>query len=491
MKKRGWVIFFVFFWSFLGIGLRLCYLALGTPYEQAQIRQSSYTVTVDLPRGTVFDREGVPITNREQEMRQSPVPEGWNISGLWVACRQGFSTVQPAVHLVGYLDGQGRGVSGLQKEFDSLLQGIPTTVTYTVNGTYGVVEGIKPLLEQNTAQYEKGVVTTLLYQLQKKGEEVFPSGKRGAVAVSCCATGELLCAASFPGFSPKDVAASLESSASPLLNRLFCEYNVGSVFKLCVAAAALEQGISPSYSYCCQGSITAGVEFGCHNNRGHGTLTMFEALAVSCNPYFIHLAEKVGARSLYRMAVALGFGIATPLGETMVGEGGFLPTPETLASPASLANFAIGQGDFMATPLQIQTLTAAIANGGVRFAPNLVLGTRNQQGKTAYRKGGQGVRVMKQETADTLREMMGRVMTHGTGQKGYEKTLPSGGKTSTAETGMVDHNGQGVKICWFTGFYPLDNPRYAVTVVVEEGLSGGDTAAPVFLELCRYLKGLL
>ena len=125
MKKRGWVLFFIFIWSFLGLGLRLTYLSLGAPYARVQTRQSSYIATVDLPRGTVFDREGTPLTNRKTVLRQSPVPGNWGIEGVYVACRQGLSTVQPAVHLVGYLDGNGQGVSGLQKEFNPLLTGTP------------------------------------------------------------------------------------------------------------------------------------------------------------------------------------------------------------------------------------------------------------------------------------------------------------------------------------------------------------------------------
>ncbi len=488
MKKRGWILFFVFVWSFFGIGGRLAYLSLGKNYRQTAVGQSSFQVVVDMPRGTVFDRTLASITNREWVEKTGGVA-----GGVSVKCKQGLSVVQPACHLVGYLQ-ENRGISGLQKGFDTLLTGTPTTLTYVKNGAGGILQGISPTLSGDLSVYEKGVVTTLWLPLQQAVEGVFPKGKRGAMVISRVASGEILAGASFPAFSPLDVSASFENTASPLINRMITPYNVGSVFKLAVVAAALEQGISPNFSYTCTGKIQAGQEFSCHKQEGHGTLNMSKALAVSCNPYFIHLAGTVGAKAIVQTVTSLGFGISTPLCEGIVGEGGKLPLLQDLiSSPAATANFAIGQGELLSTPLHIQTLTAAIAGGGVAFPLHLVLATRNQQGELAYEKGREGRRVMSADTAQTLQQMMKEVLLSGTGVKGYYEPLAGAGKTSTAQTGMVDAKGQGVTQVWFTGFLPADNPQYAVTILVEGGSSGGEDAAPIFYELCKVIEqeGLL
>ena len=487
MKKRGWILFFLFVWVFLGIGGRLAYVSLGTSYQKTALGQSSFVVVVDMPRGTVFDRTLTPITNGDWVEKTGGVAGGRS-----VMCRQGFSHCQPACHLVGYLQ-ENRGVSGLQKGYDSLLMGAPTTVTYLKNGAGGILQGASPVVEQNPLVYEKGVVTTLWLPLQQAVEEVFPSGKRGTVVVSRVGSGELLAGASFPAFSPLDVSASLANTASPFLNRMLTPYNLGSVFKLVVAAAALEQGISADFSYTCTGEIGAGQKFSCHKEQGHGQLNMGEALAVSCNPYFIHLAETVGSAAVHQMATALGFGLSTPLCEGIVGEGGSLPEEKELNSAAALANFAIGQGKLLATPLQVQTLTCAIASGGVVFPQSLVVGTRNEKGEVTYQKGREGRRVMGSATAQALQEMMQGVVTLGTGVKGYYEPLAGAGKTSTAQTGMVDVKGQGVTQAWFTGFLPAKKPLYGVTILVDGGSSGGEDAAPIFYELCKIIEqeGLL
>ncbi|MBR3844669.1 MAG: penicillin-binding protein 2, partial [Clostridia bacterium] len=502
MKFRGWILLFVFIWGFIAIGGRLAYIGLGEDLLAAARGQSSYGVVVDTPRGTVFDRTGEPITNRAWETRGVilptpqgisqvhtlffgekrdllltnlqqglpvciPLPAGVSVDGMvTVACRQHFSTPQPAAHLVGYLDGSGRqGVYGLQQGYDSFLQGKETTVTFVRDAAGGFLQGSGSAPEQDLSVYEKGVMTTLWLPLQQAVEEAFPSLKKGAVVVSRCQTGEMLAGASFPAFSPADVAASLENTASPLVNRMLAQYNVGSVFKLCVAAAALEQGISPEDTYCCTGQIQSGQTFHCHKSEGHGPVNMEQALAVSCNPYFIHLAGQVGAQAVYDMAVAMGFGTAQTLCEGITEQQGVLPSlQEMLRSPAELANFAIGQGSFLATPLQINRMTAAIANGGVYFPSGLVMGLQEQKGKVVYQKGGEGRRICSTGTAGLLQKMMQTVMTQGTGKAGYFSELPAGGKTSTAQTGMVNEKGQGVTQAWFTGFVPADTPEYAITV---------------------------
>ena len=172
----------------------------------------------------------------------------------------------------------------------------------------------------------------------------------------------------------------------------------------------------------------------------------------------------------------------------LTAEAGQLPSlQELLRSPAELANFAIGQGVFTATPLHITTMTNAIVNGGVFFPPYLVSATVDLQGQTTPQKAPTGRRVMSTQTAHTLRQMMELVMTKGTGTAGYSTQISSAGKTATAQTGMVNQNKQPINQGWFTGCFPKENPQSVVTVLVEDAHSGGQDAAPVFRRFCESL----
>lgn len=525
MKRRCIVILFVFIWLSIAMGGRLAYIALGERYVATAESQSQYTLTVDLPRGTIYDRNGESITNRQVLYKTAVTSTPQVISQLHrfftgetkemllelvaqrkpfvVETRQPFSAqgatgftcrdskpfYQPAVHIVGYLDGAGEaGVSGLQKYCDEILKcSTKSTVTYYCDATGGALAGLDVQYTHKTEEYEKGVLTTLDLQVQTAAEQAFPPNGKGAVIIQKCGSGELLAAVSAPDFSPQDIAAALQSADSPLLNRSTTAYNVGSVFKLCVVAAALEKGIDVNHTYTCKGSISCGVDFHCHKKEGHGTLNMTQALAQSCNPYFIDLAQKIGGEALYDMAVKLGFGTA-PICPGLVSDSGSLPVKkELLRSPAEIGNFAIGQGALLATPLQINAMTNAIASGGILFDPYLIMGVRNQNGLLQNEKASAGRRVMSRQTADTICRMMEQVMTKGTGSKGAVKDVTSGGKTATAQTGIVDEKGNRVTQAWFTGFFPAENPAYVVTVLVEGGASGGSDAAPVFKKICEAL----
>lgn len=169
---------------------------------------------------------------------------------------------------------------------------------------------------------------------------------------------------------------ALKDERKPLINRALMPYCVGSSFKLAVAAAALEQGIPPSFSVDCVGGTTvAGRIFYCHNHAGHRQTNLRRAIEQSCNPYFIKLGQKAGAQALLGMAQALGFGQETVLAEGITARQGTLPSLEELSSPHELANFSFGQGKLTATPVQVAAMVSAVANGGLAVSPKLVLGS--------------------------------------------------------------------------------------------------------------------
>lgn len=214
----------------------------------------------------------------------------------------------PAVQLMGYLDSQGRhGKSGLSLTFDDRLYfDVTTSASVAANAAGGMLLGIEPERNDNSDHIRKRPCHHPRLQNPAGGRKRLSGIKKGAIAVTKTGSGEILALASVPSFSPRNLSAALKNPDSPFLNRSLCNYNLGSIFKICVVCAALESGIPADFSYCCTGSIDCGNTFFCHKSDGHGSIDMSEAFAKSCNTYFIALAKEVGADKIYGMAQKLG-----------------------------------------------------------------------------------------------------------------------------------------------------------------------------------------
>lgn len=197
--------------------------------------------------------------------------------------------------------------------------------------------------------------TTLDLELQKTVEQAAESIKTGAVVVLDIPTGEV---------------RAVYSAPADYYNRALSAYAVGSVFKLIVAAAALEADLQPIYT--CKGEIKVGdTVYRCQNGRVHGRQTMEQALAHSCNCYFVQLAQKLGAGRLYQMGLDFGFGAPVVLYKDFQSAAGRLPSLSVLVSPGQLALLGFGQGKLTDTPLHFARCVAAIAAGGVYRSPDL------------------------------------------------------------------------------------------------------------------------
>lgn len=519
---------FLFFCLLLTLGgtLGLRVLRLGNPKISAvetSSQQSSRTLTLFSGRGDIVDRNGEKLVNRSGSWRllvfpelldpesvaffmddddfvealQSTRPvvlnkggEVWEGTGIFpfrVPVRYGSSPIAP--HLIGYQNG-GVGASGLEKAYDDLLSsGAQTTVTYSVDGTGRLLPGEKVTLEAPVESENSRIVLTIDRKIQSAVETVLKEqADSGAAVVLDASNGDILASASVPDFDPEDLATALHAENAPFLNRVFSAYAVGSTWKLVVAAAALENGYPASRLYDCKSAIeVGGITYHCHWAYGHGEIDMASALRVSCNPYFIDLAENLGGEPILQMARSLGFGMPTSLGPDWNTAAGNLPTGASLSSETVLASFAFGQGKLMATPLQMASLAAAIANGGYAVTPRLVLETVSGDGVTEKAPDYPPNRVMSEKTAAALREMMIAVVESGSGEKAKPKTGSAGGKTASAQSGQFREDGSEIVHAWFIGFYPAEKPRYAIAVLAEGMDSGGDFAAPVFRAICDCL----
>ena len=510
-----------------GLMVRLYALSMNVDLEQAAQSQSAYTLQITTTRGQIYDRNLQPLTDTEQRNYLAVLPTddavqacAEQITGTsrrlaLDAAAQGTPFVLPledgqkvyaadvenftvssrlphdpseqlAVHLLGYLDGEGNGVSGIEQAYNDRLAaaGEQVTVRCQVDALGRPMENGTMQVESSSRPPQQGVILTLDKRMQQVVEQVGEQIDQGAIVVMDVHTGAITASASFPQYDPYHLETALEDAGQPLINRALLPYCVGSSFKLSIAAAALEEGISPSFSVDCVGGTTvAGRIFYCHNRAGHRETDLKRAIEQSCNPYFIKLGQETGAEQLLGMAKALGFGQETQLADGVIAQAGNLPTLGELSSPHELANFSFGQGKLTATPVQIAAMVSAVANGGMAVTPHLVMGT-TEDGQTVQEKESPApVRVFSQQTAAFLQEAMIGVVEEGSAPLAQPKQGGAGGKTASAQTGLYDEEGEEIVHAWFAGFFPAQNPQYAAVILIEGGEYGGQVASPLFAQL--------
>lgn len=268
----------------------------------------------------------------------------------------------------------------------------------------------------------------------------------------------------------------------------FCTYAVGSVFKLVVAACALENNVDTEYT--CTGSIEiADSVFSCQNKRAHKTQNLKNALANSCNCYFVNLAQTLGKDKLYKTAKDLGFDDNTTLFDKWTVDNAILPSPSDLESKGELSLFGFGQGKLAVTPFQICAFLCTVGNVGVKNEPRLFLENINNADKKTAIAYPDGESVLSSDTCKTLLEYMNYVVTDGTGKNALTSDKKSAGKTATAQTGQYFMKNEYLNT-WFAGVYPYDNPEYAVVVMKEHGKSGSQDCCPIFRTIVEKLMNM-
>ena len=396
-----------------------------------------------------------------------------------------------AAHLLGYLDGEGRGVSGLEKAYDDLLaaSGDVRTVTCFMTAQGRLLTDTNPLVTVKTPGTGQGVRLTLDADLQRACEGLAALYlPRGCIVVMDTAAGEVLASVSTPSFDPQNVAASIAANDTSLLNRPLRAFSAGSVFKVVLAAAAYESGLD-WYTHDCTGEIeVAGQTYRCALGRAHGTVNLRGALEQSCNTYFIKLGRLLGAQRIRQMAEKLGFGTATQIAPGLQGAAGTLPDAAALENPGELATFSFGQGALTVTPLQITAMMNTVADGGKYKAPSFVQGITAADGTLTETYPPADTRaVFDAATARVLRSMLASVVSDGIGSEAQPKTGTAGGKTGTAQTGQYDEDGEELLNYWFSGFYPADEPKYTITVLQDGILKPETSSAAIFAKVTELL----
>lgn len=407
-----------------------------------------------------------------------------------------YQPMPMAQHLIGYLDDTGHGVSGMEYAYDSLLSGGSTqkNVVCSMNARGGWIASDTPRVTQQNGT-GAGVMLTLDSRLQRTCETIgMEMVDKGCIIVMETASGRIRACASMPRYDPNDVAASIERQDTSLVNRAVSAYNVGSVFKPLLAAAALEQGLSAEETYECSGSIEVGGHvYRCAYGHGHGTVDMHTALAQSCNCYFIWLGLRLGPQAVHDIAQRAGFGQSQQIAAGMRTASGNLPSAAQLADRGQLATVSFGQGALTATPVQVAALMNLFAGEGRYIEPTFVEGIVNEYSQTVAESLYHPVQrqVISPQNALAVREMLVGVVQEGLGGKAAPRTGGAGGKTGTAQTGRYNAEDEEIMDAWFAGFYPAEDPIYTIVVLLDSGTHGSDDAAKVFAQVADSLSFFL
>ena len=446
-----------------------------------------------------------------------------------VGPRRTYPFGQMAAHLLGYVGevnqsemetrrgyhmGDLIGKAGAERYWEDYLRGIDGGQQVEVDA---VGRKLRVLSEVDETP-GNSLVLTLDRDLQQTAEDAM-QGRDGAVVALDARTGEVLAMVSRPAFDPNVFArgirlpewkALVEDRKRPLNSKsVQGTYPPGSTFKVVMAAAALEEGvITPFTTIHCGGGLFFGNRtFRCWRPQGHGSVNVHEALVRSCDVFFYQVGQRLGIDSIAEYAHR--FGLGAPTGITLDHEsGGIIPSSAWKRQrfgepwyPGETLSVAIGQGYVTTTPLQMASVIATVANGGVVYRPKFVKRIEATDGATMLEESPEVVRDVgfKKSTLLQIREALSDVVnsSRGTGSNARLPGIEVGGKTGTAQASRA--GGDKVKTqkgwerekrdhAWFIAFAPVNNPEIAIAVLAEHaGEHGGTAAAPIARKvLARY-----
>ncbi len=409
-----------------------------------------------------------------------------------------------ACHLIGF-----NNTWGLEGYYNDEMTGTP-------GRSFILYQGADKVTYQDyEAQDGNTIVTTLDYTIQQYAEqavketmETWPSQNVAAIVMNPN-TGEIYAMAAADTFDLNDPdeplkletdetfretwEAMTDEEKSEYLNstwKNFCvsdTYEPGSVYKPLVVAAALEEGvITPNSTFYCGGKLTvADRDINCHLHSGHGTISVEEIMAQSCNPGVIQIAQKLGVEKFYKYQKEFGFGEKT--GIDLPGEAVGILHAESAIGPVELATSAFGQ-TFNCTSIQMVTAFSALINGGNLVKPYLVSQIVDDDGSVIMEQSTEVVRkVISQKTSDYIRTALKATVDHGTGKKIAIPGYSIGCKTGTSEQGARD------KKKWtltHMAYFPAENPQYLVFSVIhlpEDYADGVQTTATMTKQLMENI----
>jgi len=544
--KRAFALLLIFTLIFAGLGLRLFNIQIVDREKLSRAASSQRTTSLEIEklRGDILDRNQIPFTNRSKKYivilkplllqeREDELKiicsilglDFKNVMGAIAFGREpfiietdeqkkniimslkydGVSIVNSlyrydnnslARHILGYINTvDGIGNAGIEKYYnDALVYDVENLVAVVTDGNNNVVPGMGYRIMNVQGDNKKlNVKLTLDYHIQNIVEDVMEKDNiTGAVVVEEVDSGNIVAISSKPDFDQNNVGNYVNSQGKELFNRAVASYNLGSIFKIIDVAVMFELKEKWDEKYFCSGLIKLGDrEFKCYSydKGGHGYVDIDKAFALSCNTYFINSAIKIDIKAIIEKAQKFGLGDITGIKTQGIDESkGNVPLNVNFFTDGDTANISIGQGEIMATPVQVADIIATVANGGIKNRVNIVDSITDENGnKVREIRQKEGDRIIEKDIADRIKGMMEKVIDEGTGTMiNLDEYGGAAGKTGSAETGeYID--GQSVVHAWFAGYFPRRNPKYSIAVFIENGRMGGTVAGPVFEEVAKRI----
>ena len=400
-----------------------------------------------------------------------------------------------ASKVLGFTGADNQGILGLEVKYDEYLQG--------TNGKILTLTDARGIEIENAGESRlepvNGYDLCLSLYCEQAAKKVCTKKSADSVSVIVMnpQNGELMAMVNYPEFDLNDPftlvgdngeAVSAEEKQN-LLNKMWRNqcisdtYEPGSTFKIITAAAALEEGVVKldDTFYCPGYKIVEDRRIRCARTTGHGAETFETGIMNSCNPVFMELGERLGAENF--VGYFKQFGLLSKTNIDLPGEAGTIMHKTENIGPVELATISFGQS-FQITPIQLVTTVSSIINGGTRVTPHFGVSVQDADGNTVKTFSYEThENICTAETSETMRYLLEKVVSEGTGKNAKIEGFSIGGKTATSQTlPRSDHK----YISSFLGFAPADNPQVLVLVVINnpQGIYyGGTIAAPVAKEI--------
>jgi len=501
-------------------------------YKLAALKQRGKEMEIYPSRGTIYDRNLIPLTNRDKvptlffvkdyvleneeamDFMKDVSKKSNNVKkdnskigeielnrsleneilpkGIFFAEKTlRYNQKNLLSHVIGYTKKtENKGESGIEKTFDDVLkkENIGSIYFEIDNKKNPILGGGYALVDNEKAKRPSNVQLTIDYHIQKIVEKAMDEeGRKGSVIVSDVESGDIVAMASRPNFNQEEVDDFLNRGDMELYNKgVQVSYPPGSLFKIVVLLAALEEdpNIINENFYCNGFEEINDVIIKCNKDEGHGKLSMKEAFAKSCNSTFIQLGERVGSEKIIDMARRLGYGEKINIG-LMEEVKGNLPEGEEIKGP-SIGNISIGQGSVEVTPLQVTNMMMILANEGIQKDLSIIKGIVTDNGNMMKKFNREkDEKILPKKHCEIVNEYMNEVTISGTARTiNLEDIGGAVGKTGSAQAVL---NGRNAVHGWFAGYFPRKNPKYVITVFVEDNYSGSKDALPIFEKVSREI----
>ncbi|MEY8515442.1 penicillin-binding transpeptidase domain-containing protein [Lachnospiraceae bacterium 29-84] len=410
-----------------------------------------------------------------------------------------------ASKVLGFTGGDNQGIIGLEVVYEDYLKGSSGKIL-TLTDARGVE--IENAGERRQEPVDgNNLHISLDYNIQMYCEQAAKkvmeakSADSVSILVMNPQNGEIMAMVNVPEFDlndpftvvqaggPQAEGAQSAADKQDLLNQMWRNpcisdtYEPGSVFKIITAASALEEGVvSLEDHFFCPGyKLVEDRRIHCHKRTGHGSETFTEGIMNSCNPVFIELGQRVGVDSFYKYFQQ--FGLLERTGIDLPGEAATIMHNKKNVGPVELATVSFGQS-FQITPVQLAATVSSLVNGGKRVVPHFGVAVKDAQGKlveTLQYEAKEGI--VSSGTSETLRTLLEKVVSEGSGKRAYIEGFSIGGKTATSQTLPRSANRY---ISSFLGFAPAENPKALAIAIINnpQGIYyGGTIAAPVVQEI--------